>query len=443
MISPLDSRYSDKLANINNIISEDKKILTYINIEICYLEHFLLNYLKKELTKDEKAAFSLIKENIRNNKEEKDKIIDFFKKQESVTKHEIKSIEYTASYILSQYNLQNFARFLHFGLTSQDLNILYYNICAIELNNSIIKELSIMESSFSSIDLNAKLPSYTHGKIAIPITVNEYFSTYKERIKNQIDQLKNGKIKFGGAVNNLFSLKLIDSKFDWNYFFLSFVNRYVRENTNFRNNFERYSSYELTSQIDYYSSIRDNMEKFKRIAIILEDMCKNIWISIHNGDFLIAVDKEQVGSSTMSHKINPIKFENAEGNLKISKALFDVFINELEISRLQRDLSDSTIMRNIAVPYAHLSLAIQNISSGIKELYVNKDSKKLDNNYQVYSEFIQLYLKIKGVDNSYELTKEIFRNNDYFNKEKMYNIISDLKLKESIRLSLAKKIGLI
>ena len=400
-ISPLDSRYAAKIKPIAKFFSE-----SYLNKTRYEIELMWLIYISKKLP----SHFGKLSQ---ANEKKLLKLVDDFTKLdakraktiEKKTNHDVKAIEYLIREKLNKHpSLKNFKKYIHFGLTSEDINSTSYaqiiNNAKDEYLEKILELKKILKSKSSAWKASTFL-SRTHGQAASPSTFGKEINVFLSRLDNEIKTLKSIKIKgkWGGATGNFHTLVLIDEKKNWINFIKGFF-KFIKTPLN-----------TLTTQIEPHDCIAELSHSIIRINNILIDMNRDIWMYISNDLFKLKVIKGEVGSSTMPHKVNPIDFENSEGNLELSNALFTFFGDKLSKSRLQRDLSDSTVLRNIGVPFGHSYLAIQSLIKGFSKLEVNKDQslKELNNNWQILGEAIQTVMKLEGYDDAYEIIKDLTR----------------------------------
>ena len=408
-ISPLDGRYNNKTKILKNYFSEYALFKYRLKIEIDYLlELGKINIIEIN-TKDSKTILDIY-----TNFSIKD--IFSIKKIEDEINHDIKALEYFIREKLEK-KIENkkILNFIHFALTSQDINssayilsIKYFNCNElIPLLDSLLQSIQNQVIKTSSITILSK----THGQPASPTILGKEFNVFYERLNNQIEKLKNIEYstKFGGATGNFNAHKFVYPDINWVEFSDNLVN-----NLGLKRN-------KYTTQIDHYDNYSEIFDILRRINVILIDFCQDIWLYISNNYFKLKIVKKEVGSSAMPHKINPINFENGEGNLHLSNALLQLFSNKLPVSRLQRDLTDSTILRNIGCAYGYMYIALLSIIDGIEKLDINHEEiqKSLENNYLVIAEGIQSKLKALNIENSYEKLKNITRN---------YSSISELKI---------------
>lgn len=427
-ISPLDSRYAEKIVPIREAFSEKALIKTRFVIEINWLL-FLCNKIPNDFPKLSKISINKI---LKFRDSFSDKDVLKIKKIESVTNHDVKAIEYfIANFFKKDKQLKKYINLIHYGLTSEDINSLSYAIMIkkgakdylryIQNLNKIIKTLS---RKWKSIPLLSR----THGQAASPTTIGKELKVFEARIDREINTFKNIKplAKFSGATGNYHTFELTNNKIDWSTMTSKFIKSFgVNQNP-------------LTTQIESHDWIAEMSHSIIRINNISTDLCQDMWIYISNNIFKLKLNKNEVGSSTMPHKVNPIDFENAEGNLLLANSQFSFLAEKLPISRLQRDLTDSTVTRNIGVPISHTLIAIESIKKGMDKIDVNKLKIEMDleNNWAVVSEAIQTILRRENISKPYELLKDLTRGNDEINKESIQNFIKNLPVSEKVKKEL-------
>ena len=417
-ISPIDGRYYKRTNELNMYFSEFAliKYRTYIECQyIIALEKeglIKINSVSKYILNTLMTEFS-----IDNAKE--------IKNIETRTNHDVKAVEY---FIRDKLNKEQpeICNFIHFALTSQDINS-SANILSIKesVNNVMIPTIFDITKQIQNLVLewqDITFLSMTHGQPASPSKLGKEFQVFLNRLDIQINELNkiNYTTKFGGAVGNFNAHLVSYPDINW----IDFANNFIEKIGLERNTF--------TTQIDHYDNYSIIFDIFKRINVILIDLCQDIWLYISRNIIKQKIVKGEVGSSTMPHKVNPIDFENAEGNLHIANSLFEVFSRKLPVSRMQRDLTDSTILRNVGSAFSYSLIAYKSILKGINKLDANTDiiSKELYANYVIIAEGIQTKLKVFGIENSYEKIKDITRNNldTESLKQNITEFINDLDL---------------
>ena len=428
-ISPIDGRYSKSTKDLSIFFSEASliryriKIEIYYFIELCKVVPNLQKIKKSKLREIEKIYLNV-----------SDKDILKVKKIEKKINHDVKAVEYFIKEKFNEIGLNNYVEFIHFGLTSQDINntaspLLFKDSLETKiypLLNSLINKLDELVQKWKNIPMLAR----THGQAASPTKLGKEVKVFSSRIKNQYNFLK--KIphcgKFGGATGNLNAHYVSYPKIDWHKFSKKFLS-----------NFGLSRSYP-TTQIEHYDNLANQLDTIKRINTILIDLNRDFWTYISIDYFKQIVSKKEVGSSAMPHKINPIDFENSEGNLGVANALLSHLSEKLPISRLQRDLTDSTVMRNLGVPISHSFISYKNLLKGLNKLLVNEQKIKedLSNNWLVVSEGIQTILRREGFEKHYELLKELTRNNNKIGELEIKNFINSLKVNKKVKEELLK-----
>ena len=428
-ISPIDGRYHGKTTELNNYFSEFAlfKYRTLVEIEYFIQLHEAglksLNPLSAENTKALRDIY--IKFSLNDAKR--------IKEIESVTNHDIKAVEYFIKERLDKLGLSENKEFVHFGLTSQDINNTSIPVSIKDaLNDVLLPELKEtlgilkgLSEDWKDIPMLAK----THGQPASPTKLGKELNVFVYRLQNQIDELSKIPIsgKFGGATGNLNAHFVAYPNVDW----VKFSNDFLKNQLGIQRQ-------QVTTQIENYDYLASLFDAFKRIDTILLDLCRDIWTYVSMDYFKQKIKKGEVGSSAMPHKVNPIDFENAEGNLGIANALFEHFSQKLPISRLQRDLTDSTVLRNIGTPFGHFVIALSSISKGLNKLLINEAKIKLDleNNWAVVAEAIQTILRRERYPNPYEKLKDLTRSNDVISETSIKNFIESLDVEEDIKAEL-------
>ena len=437
-ISPLDSRYAKKIAPIRESFSEKALIKTRFLIEINWLI-FLCEKLPKYFPKLSKISINKILK-FRDGFSDRDVLK--IKKIESVTNHDVKAIEYfIADFFKKDKQLKKYINLIHYGLTSEDVNSLSY---AIMINNGIkdyleyIQNLNKILKTLSSKWKSIPLLSRTHGQAASPTTIGKELKVFQLRISKEINTLKNIKplAKFSGATGNYHTFEITNNKINWPAINSRFIKSFgVNQNP-------------ITTQIEPHDWIAEMSHSIIRINNISNDLSQDMWIYISNEIFKLKINKSEVGSSTMPHKVNPIDFENAEGNFGISNALNNFFADKLTKSRLQRDLSDSTVLRNIGLSFGYSYLAISSLIKGINKIEPNKDfiDNELNNNWEVLTEAVQTIMRYEGINDAYEQLKKMSRGNK-LDKNSYIEFVKNLEISTSsksklLNLTPSKYIGL-
>ncbi len=428
-ISPIDGRYRSKTKILSSFFSEEALIKYRVRVEIEYF----ISLCELPLPQLESFNPSLFEElrSIYNHFTNEDALE--VKEIEIKTNHDVKAVEYFIKKEFDKLEIQNFKEFIHFGLTSQDINntaiplSIKNAIESIYLPNldKIIDALILMVNEYKNIPLLAR----THGQPASPTRLGKEIDVFVKRLntqKNILLKLPFG-AKFSGATGNFNAHHVAYPEIDWKTFAKRFVENKLGLNYSFP-----------TTQIEHYDSFAALCDSMKRINTILIDLNRDIWQYISMDYFKQKINKDEVGSSAMPHKVNPIDFENSEGNLGIANAVFDFFGTKLPISRLQRDLTDSTVLRNIGVPFGHTLIAFESIFKGLNKLEVNtiRIEDDLNSNWAVVAEAIQTILRKEGYPNPYEALKEFTRTNSKINREAIQKFIETLNIKEEIKSKL-------
>lgn len=425
-ISPIDGRYRNKVSELAEYFSEFGLFRYRVLVEIEYfiaLSKIPLPQLKEyQASKD--SDLRKIYEQF--SFEDALRIKDI----EKTTNHDIKAVEYFIKQEFDKLGLSKFKEFIHFGLTSQDINntsiplsmkdgVLKSYLPVIE---ELIKSLKDLASQYADIPMLA----HTHGQPASPTKLGKEFEVFVERLEKQVAQLKQVPFsaKFGGATGNFNAHLVAYPNIDW----VTFANNFVDGTLGL-------SRSKKTTQIEHYDNIASGMDAVKRINNIIIDLDRDIWSYISMNYFKQRIVKGEVGSSTMPHKVNPIDFENSEGNLGVANALAEHIASKLPVSRLQRDLTDSTVLRNLGVVYAHCILAYKSTLKGLSKLLVNKDKilQDLDDNCIVVAEAIQTILRREGYPKPYEILRDLTRVKEKLTIEDIYKFVDTLNIDESIK----------
>jgi len=426
-ISPIDGRYRKQVQHLDEYFSEYGLMKYRIQVEIEYLL-FLEN--KKFFKLPGKAIKHLQKlaEDFGPEDAQEVKQIEF------TTNHDVKAVEYFLKNELEKCGGKEAKEWVHFGLTSQDINntaipLLWKHAIEYEYLPALLNlntELKILARDWEDIPMLA----HTHGQPASPTRLGKEIMVFVERIQNQIEQFIGIPFsgKFGGATGNFNAHHVAYPKVDWT----KLANEFLEQLGLHRQQF--------TTQIEHYDNLAAHFDCIKRINNILVDLCRDIWTYVSMEYFKQKTKKGEVGSSAMPHKVNPIDFENAEGNLGMANAIFEHLSSKLPVSRLQRDLTDSTVLRNIGVPVAHTMIALRSIEKGLDKLIVNdaKLFEDLDNNWAVVSEAIQTILRRENYPNPYEALKDLTRGNNRIDKKAIHNFIDGLKISGDIKKELKK-----
>lgn len=427
-ISPIDGRYHSKTSILSHYFSEFALIKTRVEIEIEYLIHLSTLDLKglRKFTPLEIESLRGIYVNFQEMDAMKIKEI------ESITNHDVKAVEYFIKNQVETLKIEFNTEFIHFGLTSQDINNTAFPLMFKRyLTNVYLPHLVDIKNvldekarEWKDITILAK----THGQPASPTTLGKEIMVFIDRLIRQIDTLEKAEHsgKFGGATGNFNAHKIAYPSIHWPQFGNDFLATLGLERQ------------QCTTQIEHYDSMAHILDTAKRTHSILIDFSRDIWSYISFDIFTQKINKQETGSSAMPHKVNPIDFENAEGNLMYANAILEFLSSKLPISRLQRDLTDSTVLRNLGVPFAHLEVAFHSLIKGISKLLVNNQAieSELQNNWIVIAEAIQTILRREGVSKPYELLKDFSRDHKKPNQEDFVRFIENLDVSDIVKLEL-------
>ncbi len=425
-ISPLDGRYREKVNSLAEYFSEKALIKFRIQVEIEYFIS-LCNLPLKQLEKFDRIKFNSLRSIYKNFN---DQDAEHIKKLEQKTNHDVKAVEYFLKEKFTSMGISEYKEFIHFGLTSQDINNTAIPLSLKLANKNIyqpklellIKNLSKLSKDWKNIPMLAR----THGQPASPTRLGKEIEVFITRLNQQLKILR--KIpyaaKFGGATGNFNAHLIAYPNVKWKNFSKNFVEKKLG----------LYYSFP-TTQIEHYDHMASLFDAMKRINSIIIDMNRDFWTYISMDYFKQKIKPGEVGSSAMPHKVNPIDFENSEGNLGIANAILEHLAAKLPISRLQRDLTDSTVMRNIGVPYAHSIISIDSTIKGLKKLVVNLDkiNNDLNENWAVVAEAIQTILRKEGYPNPYEALKNLTRVKSMIDSKSIINFIDSLEVSDSIK----------
>lgn len=427
-ISPIDGRYRKQLSFLDQYFSEYALIKYRVKVEVLY---FIFLAEKKFFKLSNKTKVNLLQ------MAESFDIIQAqeIKETEAITNHDVKAVEYFIKSFLKKNGEGDLVEWVHFGLTSQDINNtaipkILKNFFEYEYLPSILNlqnQLTLFARNHNKIPMLAK----THGQPATPTILGKEIMVFVERLQNQIHLLAHLPFtaKFGGATGNLNAHHVAYPEKKWNVLANEFVDKKLE-----------LQRQQFTTQIEHYDNLSAQCHAIIRINNILIDLCRDIWTYVSMDYFKQKTKANEVGSSAMPHKVNPIDFENAEGNLGVANALFEHIASKLPISRLQRDLTDSTVLRNIGVPFAHSLLAIFSIKKGLEKLVVNKTAidNDLENNWVVVAEAIQTILRRENYANPYEALKQLTRGKEKINQQSIHQFIDELKISKEIKKELKK-----
>ena len=428
-ITPVDGRYASKTEALSQYFSEYALIKYRLRVEIEYFIALCESDLPqlKGVNRDQFSALRAIYQCF--SMEDAQKIKDI----EKVTNHDVKAVEYFIKEAFQNMGLSSYQEFIHFGLTSQDINNTSVPLSIKEaLENILYPQL---EELIDAIDTRAtawdhiSLLARTHGQPASPTTLGKEFKVFTARLRSQLAQLKAipHSAKFGGATGNFNAHTVAYPSQDWH----SWGDQFVAKHLGLKRSYP-------TTQIEHYDNLAAQFDALKRIDNIFIDFCRDVWTYVSMDYFKQKINVGEVGSSAMPHKVNPIDFENAEGNLGIANALFGHMAGKLPISRLQRDLTDSTVLRNVGVPIGHLLIAIASMNKGLGKLLVNeaKIAADLEANWAVVAEAIQNILRREGYPKPYEALKALTRTNSAITAESIAEFIDTLEVDDQIKTEL-------
>ncbi|WP_439505692.1 adenylosuccinate lyase [Sediminibacterium sp.] len=425
-ISPIDGRYRKKVQHLDEYFAEYALIKYRVLVEVEYFFFLADQKFFKLPLKARNALRSMLADFNLDNAQQ-------IKQLESITNHDVKAVEYFLKEQVEKAGIGHLKEWIHFGLTSQDINNTAiplswkhameheYLPAIINLQNTIYS----LAAQWKDIPLLAR----THGQAASPTKLGKEFMVFVERIHNQIELFSSipYAAKFGGATGNFNAHHIAFPRKNW----VLLGNKFVEEVLGLQR-------MQFTTQIEHYDSLAAHFDALKRINNILIDLCRDIWTYISMDYFKQQTKKGEVGSSAMPHKVNPIDFENAEGNLGIANALLEHLSGKLPISRLQRDLTDSTVLRNMGVPIGHISIAIESLEKGLSKLILNEQAIKadLENNWPVVAEAIQTILRRENYPNPYEALKDLTRGKQKIDKAAIHQFINSLKISTALKKEL-------
>ena len=427
-ISPIDGRYKNKVKDLENYFSEYALIKYRVFVELSWLK-----FIIKEKIVDEEITSSKEKSIDNIYKKFDVKEANRVKEIESITKHDVKAIEYYLQEKFKELKLERLIPYIHITLTSEDVNNTSYNLMIKDaLNEVYFKELDILINKIDELSNEYKsipMLGHTHGQIATPTTVGKEFKVFSYRLKSVLELIKSLKLrsKFSGAVGNYNCHVVAFSDVDW-----------IKETKKFVESLDlEYNP--LTTQIESHDFVCILLSYLKVLNNIIKDLNSDMWLYISNNYFYEKSNNKEVGSSVMPHKVNPINHENSMANIEMSNSLIDALVNNLSISRMQRDLSDSSKMRNIGVIMSHSLISIKETLVGLNKLEVNEEllNSELDNHYEVLTEAIQTMLRKNKVNNAYELLKELSRGKKITKKD-IKDFVNKLDINEEDKKILLK-----
>ena len=425
-ISPIDGRYRKQVQHLDEYFSEFGLIKYRVLVEVEYLLFLSQKKIVKLVDKTAKELFRIKEEFSLED-------AHAIKKIEQITNHDVKAVEYFIKEKLRDVGEENVLEWVHFGLTSQDINntaipLSWKHVLEFEYFPSLLnlnRELRLLAEEWKGVSMLAR----THGQPASPTRLGKEIMVFVERIENAIEQSIYIPVsaKFGGATGNFNAHHISFPKKDW----MALANEFVEDILGLQR-------LQFTTQIEHYDNLAASFDSLKRINNILIDFCRDIWTYVSMDYFKQKTKKGEVGSSAMPHKVNPIDFENAEGNLGIANALLEHLSGKLPISRLQRDLTDSTVLRNIGVPFAHIIIAFKSIEKGLEKLVLHyeKLEQDLEDNWAVVAEAIQTILRRETYPNPYEALKDLTRGNNKIDKKAIHGFIDKLDVSASLKKEL-------
>jgi adenylosuccinate lyase len=430
-ISPIDGRYRNTTAKLADYFSEFALIKYRVFVEIEYFIALCAHPLPQLQNFDKNITEKL--RDIYKNFSEADAA--GIKEIEKITNHDVKAVEYFIKKEFDKLGIEAYKEFIHFGLTSQDINntaIPYsFKMALADSYYPAIDELLSLLKKYAADWEQIPMLAHTHGQPASPSRLGKEIMVFVERLENQLKLLKGVpySAKFGGATGNFNAHHVGYPAIDWKAFGNHFVNDILG-----------LSRSQFTTQIEHYDNFAAQCDALKRINNILIDLDRDMWAYISMNYFKQAIKAGEIGSSAMPHKVNPIDFENSEGNLGIANALFEHFAAKLPVSRLQRDLTDSTVLRNIGVPLAHILIAIKSTVKGLNKLLLNTDAinADLEANWAVVAEAIQTILRREGYPNPYEALKDLTRTNQHVNAATIAIFVDGLEVEEHIKEEMKK-----
>ena len=425
-ISPIDGRYHAKTKKLAAYFSEFGLIRYRVQIEVEYFIALSQTEIPifKSFPSDKLADLRAIYLNFT----EED--ANWIKNSEKITNHDVKAVEYFLKDKMKSLGLESFLEYIHFGLTSQDINNTAIPLSLKEgiqlIYLPLIHELTALLNRYKQEWKDIPMLAKTHGQSATPTRLGKEIQVFSERIENQLNQLEQipYSAKFGGATGNFNAHFVAFPEIDWVLFSNNFVNTALG-----------LSRSQTTTQIEHYDNLAALFDCLKRINTIILDLNRDMWTYISMDYFKQKLKDGEIGSSAMPHKVNPIDFENSEGNIGIANAVFEHLSSKLPVSRLQRDLTDSTVLRNIGVPLGHTLIALESCINGLNKLVINevKIAEDLENNWAVVAEAIQTILRREGFEKPYEALKELTRKNEKISKDSVHAFIDGLPLEEKIK----------
>ena len=432
-VSPIDGRYRGKCEPLAKYFSEGALIKYRVRVEV---EYFIALSERLKALRPQLAVVAAKAEELRNiYRNFTDDDAQAIKDIEKVTNHDVKAVEYFLKGKFDEMGLAELKEFIHFGLTSQDINNTSVPLSMKECHDEVLlpayKRLLAMLDERAEEWKEIPMLAHTHGQPASPTTLGKEWGVFAYRLRRQIEELKRIPFtaKFGGATGNFNAHLAAFPEVDWREFGNDFVANHL--------GLERQ---QLTTQIENYDMMAAWFDACKRINVILIDLCRDVWTYVSMEYFKQKIKAGEVGSSAMPHKVNPIDFENAAGNLGLANAIFEHLSHKLPISRMQRDLTDSTVSRNIGVPIAHTMISIASLEKGLGKLLLNEQAlqRDLENNWAVVAEAIQTILRSVGYPNPYEALKQLTRTNEKVTAETIGTFVDSLDVAADVKERLKK-----
>lgn len=430
-VSPIDGRYQSKCAELSDYFSEEALMKYRVLVEIEYFIA-LCELPLPQLKEFDHSLFGQLKFIYQNFSSDDALRI---KEIEKTTNHDVKAVEYFIKEKMDELNIGDSKEFIHFGLTSQDINNTAVPRSLKDAVNEVylpkIDKIISMMNGFANEWKNISMLAKTHGQPASPTKLGKEFKVFAERLEVQVAQLKQipYSSKFGGATGNFNAHHVAYPEINW----VDFANKFLKEKLHVDRS-------QTTTQIEHYDNLAALFDAMKRINTILIDFNRDMWTYISMEYFKQRIKEGEVGSSAMPHKVNPIDFENSEGNLGIANAVLEHLASKLPISRLQRDLTDSTVLRNVGVPFGHILIALASLEKGLGKILLNESQFKadLESNWAVVAEAIQTVLRREGYPKPYEALKALTRTNEEINAKSISNFIDTLNVSTDIKEELKK-----
>lgn len=432
-VSPIDGRYRSKCEPLAKYFSEGALIKYRVRVEV---EYFIALSERLKTLRPQLAAVASKAEDLRDiYRTFTDEDAQAIKDIEKVTNHDVKAVEYFLKGKFDEMGLAELKEFIHFGLTSQDINNTSVPLSMKECHDEVLlpayRRLQAMLDERAEEWKDIPMLAHTHGQPASPTTLGKEWGVFAYRLRRQIEELERIPFtaKFGGATGNFNAHLAAFPEVDWRAFGNDFVKNHL--------SLERQ---QLTTQIENYDMMAAWFDACKRINVILIDLCRDVWTYVSMEYFKQKIKAGEVGSSAMPHKVNPIDFENAEGNLGLANAIFEHLSHKLPISRMQRDLTDSTVSRNIGVPIAHTMISIASLEKGLGKLLLNEQAleRDLENNWAVVAEAIQTILRSVGYPNPYEALKQLTRTNEKVTASTIETFVETLDVAPDVKERLKK-----